>query len=266
MLAPVSRSVANWSYFYLGAALVTVVLAYGMVRAKLPHAAGTLQLGVVAREGIYFSIGVASRSVYADIDKAMLTQLSAPSAAGIYTAAYRVLSMGFAPISGFLYAANVRMFQYGQKGIRGPWEFARRRFPALCVYSIVLSLLMVACSPLLPLLLGPGYEEAASALRWLAFLPIVQVIHLVLGDVLMGANRQRIRSVWQLYAAVFNALINLAVIPRWSWRGAAIASYATEGQLAFLMAGTVWWSLRRGRLKPRHRLPRSAGGYRRTGG
>ena len=68
---------------------------------------------------------------------------------------------------------------------------------------------------------------SASAARWLAFLPLVQGTHFLLGDALMGAGRQAARSIAQAGVAVLNVVVNLWLIRSFSWRGAAVASSIT---------------------------------------
>ena len=58
------------------------------------------------------------------------------------------------------------------------------------------------------------------------------------GDALAGAGRQGIRLAFQFSAAAANIGLNIALIPRYSWRGAAWASLATDGML-----GICLWSV-----------------------
>src|SRR3954452_490066 len=57
------------------------------------------------RQGALFSVSLASQSAYNDLDKAMLSSLGSPTANGIYSAAYRVVEIGFAPMRALLSAA-----------------------------------------------------------------------------------------------------------------------------------------------------------------
>ena len=59
-------------------------------------------------------------------------------------------------------------------------------------------------APLIPLLVGRGFAESVSALRWLCLIPVFRSIHGATGSVLTGAGLQRYRSVTQIMAAVGN--------------------------------------------------------------
>jgi O-antigen/teichoic acid export membrane protein len=82
-----------------------------------------------------------------------------------------------------------------------------------------------------PLVIGPEYARTAEALRWLAPLPILKGLHYFLSDTLTGAGHQGLRTAIQAGVAVFNVLINVWIIPAYSWRGAAWSSIASDGLL-----------------------------------
>jgi O-antigen/teichoic acid export membrane protein len=94
----------------------------------------------------------------------------------------------------------------------------------------------------LPHLLGAEYKDASSALRWLAVLPVLRSVHLFLADALTGAGYQRMRSIIQAVVAMVNVLINMWIIPLYSWRGAAWSSIACDALLA-LALGTAAFHL-----------------------
>lgn len=82
--------------------------------------------------------------------------------------------------------------------------------------------------------------ECVNALRWLAIIPLLGRIHQGLDIVLTGAGRQGVRTAAQFTAAALNFGLNLWLIPRHGWLGAAWASIATDGTLAIMS----WTSLR----------------------
>jgi O-antigen/teichoic acid export membrane protein len=73
-----------------------------------------------------------------------------------------------------------------------------------------------------------------SALRWLAIIPVFRSIHQMSGIVLTSCGRQTVRTASQLTAAGLNFGLNLWLIPRFGWHGAAWASIATDGALALM--------------------------------
>ncbi len=54
------------------------------------------------------------------------------------------------------------------------------------------------------------------------------------GDAIAGAGHQKYRLTSQSIAAGGNLLLNLYLVPRYSWHGAAWASLATDGALGVM--------------------------------
>lgn len=191
------------------------------------------------REGFHFSLTVSSQSVYNDIDKTMLARMQDVGTAGTYAAAYRFCDAAFMPVGAILYAAYSRFFFHGEKGIRGTLGYAKKILPVAGSYSLLAGLLLFFVAPWIPTLLGEKYSDSVEALRWLSLLPLLRTIHYFGADSLTGAGYQILRSYIQMGVAVFNVLLNLLLIPFFSWRGAAWATLASDG----LMAVSVWFAV-----------------------
>jgi O-antigen/teichoic acid export membrane protein len=88
-------------------------------------------------------------------------------------------------------------------------------------------------------ILGPKYEEVVGAVRWLALIPLLRCIHSFLADALSGAGLQRTRTGIQVVVALVNIVLNLIVLPRFSWRGAAWTSLGCDGLLVAVFLSTV---------------------------
>lgn len=201
----------------------------------------TLQLGLprfvrIRRadlsEGLSFSFSASSISVYNDIDKAFLVSLGQTYAAGIYSAAYRVVDAASAPIFAVYAAAAPRFFREGARGVRHARDFSRTTLKRTLPYSIAAAALLAIGAPLLPLLFGPSFHGSVAALRWLCLLPVLRTLHYAWGSAITASASQWNRTATQFGAAALNLCLNALLIPRWSWRGAAAASLLTDGALA----------------------------------
>lgn len=223
----------QWGYVYCGSTVCVAIAAsllatarLGMPRFNLPRTWHEV------REGLYFSISTSAQTIYNDIDKTMLAKLSTFTATGIYGAAYRLIDVSFAPISALLNSAYPHFFRAGSSGIAGSWGYARPYMRRAALYGVVVCMLIMVSAGLVPLVLGAEYAKTTEALRWLAPLPFLKSLHYFLSDSLTGAGYQWLRSCIQTGVAIFNVLINLWLIPAYSWRGAAWASILSDGMLA----------------------------------
>lgn len=241
-------SLGQWAIVYLVASgivclpiLVWSAVSLGIVSPRLSD------FGHEWRLGVHFSISLASQTVYNDIDKAMLANLSTLSATGLYAAAYRVIDMAFTPMRAMLAAAYPRFFRHGVDGLPTTIRFTRRlAIPAL-IYCSTAALILLAAAGLLPVILGPSFVLSEQALRELSALLILKAVHYLAADALTGAGLQRLRSRIQVGIALLNVGLNLWLIPLYSWRGAVVSSLFSDGFLALSLWFVVGMELNKDR-------------------
>jgi O-antigen/teichoic acid export membrane protein len=189
-----------------------------------------------AGEGFVFAISGSTTAVYNDIDKVVLSHFGMDRANGIYSMAYRVVNIGAMPITSIVGAALPRFFREGVKGIAATVPLARQLLARTAVVGVAISGAMFLSSPIIPHLVGKSFVESVSAVRWLCLIPLFRCFHLSAGDAIAGAGHQKYRLVCQSIAAGGNLALNLFLVPRYGWLGAAWASLATDGGL-----GAINW-------------------------
>jgi O-antigen/teichoic acid export membrane protein len=190
-------------------------------------------------EGFGYSFASSTASAYNDLDKTMLSHYGMNFANGIYTMAYRVVDIASMPVWAILDASMPRLFQLGRSGLEETKELSFRLLRRALLVAALLVVSMLLLSPLLPWFVGKGFAESVAAIRWLCFIPIFRAIHQIVGNALTGAGLQRFRTAAQFIAALLNFLLNLWLIPMFSWHGAAWSSLATDGSLVLMNLGLV---------------------------
>ena len=195
-------------------------------------------------EGAEYAISASADTAYNDLDKTMLSHYGMSAANGIYTMAYRVIDLATMPISSIQMASEPRLFRLGLS-LQGAAAFGRRLLKRGLVTSVIAAVGMFLLAPLIPLLVGKGFTESISALRWLCLIPVFRSIHGITGGVLTGAGLQRYRTMAQITAVIFNFGLNLWLIPAYGWHGAAWASLATDGLLGVINWTVLEWALSR---------------------
>jgi len=227
-------TVIAWCIAYLVTTAICALGAMGCVMSRLarPAFSGLQHILGELREGFWFSTSLSAQTIYNDVDKTMLARMATLDAAGIYAAAYRLIDIAFLPVRSLLAAAYPSFFRQGKDGIAASLSFARRLMSRPLLYSAAAAVGMILAAPLLPHILGAEYLRTSEALRWLSLLPLLKTCHYFAADALTGAGHQALRTLVQLVIAIFNVLLNLWLIPRYSWRGAAWSSLASDGLLA----------------------------------
>jgi O-antigen/teichoic acid export membrane protein len=223
-------AVASLCVSSLGAliAFITVTRTFGLPSFSVP-----LMLKRTG-EGFVFAISGSTTAVYNDVDKVVLSHFGMIRANGIYSMAYRVVNIGTMPIMSIVSAAFPRFFREGVKGIAATVPMARSLLKRTAILGIAISAGMFVCAPIIPHLVGKSYLESVSALRWLCLIPFFRCFHLSAGDAIGGAGHQKYRLFSQSIAAIGNLLLNLYLVPRYSWLGAAWASLATDASLGVM--------------------------------
>jgi O-antigen/teichoic acid export membrane protein len=221
------------------AAVSTVTIEFGWPRF-VPRL--FLKRGV---EGAEYAISASADSAYNDLDKTMLSHYGMSAANGIYTMAYRVIDLATMPISSIQLASEPRLFQLGATSLHAAAVFGRRLLKRGLLTSAIAAVGMFLLAPLIPPIVGKGFTESVSALRWLCLIPVFRSIHGITGGVLTGAGLQRYRTMAQIAAVIINFGLNLWLIPRHGWHGAAWASLATDGLLGVINWCVLEWALSR---------------------
>ena len=231
----------SWTRIYWIASFAAAVIGFGAV---------TWQLGLPRwhsvrwkniSDGLSFSLSGTTVTLYNDIDKTFLVSMGQSKAAGIYTAAYRIVDIASTPIYSIYSAAFPQFFREGAKSVRDAFAFSHKLMRKTVPYSAAAAVVMFAGAGLLPRILGPSFSESTAALRWLCLLPLIRCIHYAAGTTITGSVSQWVRTVQQIVVALLNILLNIVLIPRFSWQGAAAASLLSDGALAAMNWACVKW-------------------------
>lgn len=242
-------SALQWGYLYLGCTAVVTAIALVLVQALLGSPRFVWRyIRSDLREGFYFSASQTSQTIYNDIDKTMLSRLDSLTAAGIYGAAYRLIDVSFVPISAALCSAYPSFFRAGSNGISSSFAYAKPLMRRAVAYSGSIFVFLLISSSLVPTVLGSEYAATAVALRWLAILPVLKSLHYFFSDTLTSSGYQHVRTGIQAFVALLNILINLWIIPAYSWKGAAWSSIACDTTLLLGVSSAVWLISRKQRL------------------
>jgi O-antigen/teichoic acid export membrane protein len=140
-------------------------------------------------------------------------------------------------------AAYPQFFRVGTEGLDATYSYAKRLIRKAIVFGALDFLGLMLLAPLLPHILGPKYAAVAPAVRWLALIPVMRCVHWFLADALSGANAQALRTMVQVGVAVLNIGLNVLILPRWSWVGAAWTSLASDAVLMVAIFAIVQWKL-----------------------
>jgi O-antigen/teichoic acid export membrane protein len=184
------------------------------------------------RRTIPFAADDALSLAYIRVDVVLLGFFKGPRAVGLYQAgANLVIYLNVLPrmLNFALYARMSRAWP------SNPRQLGRLRDASLLLIGALGVPLMVGTILLAPRIIrvvyGSAFGEAVLSYQVLALLIPIRMLGHTLGTTLTAADGQTQRTYAVAGAAIGNVALNLVVIPRWSFLGAAITSVITEAGL-----------------------------------
>lgn len=203
------------------------------------------------REAVPISVGNAMATLYYRVDVVMLSQLSTLAAVATYSVAFKFVDLvSIIPMSITTAALPVLV-----RHLPGDVEGFQRVALQICRLMAALSGLVAVGFSLLadevvPLLYGQQYADAAAPAKVVVLSQAVSFAADAALLMLIAAGEHKRFPVITTIGLVFNITVNLIVIPRYAYMGAAWATLATD----LLMSVLMWREVRRCRVFPLVRL------------
>ncbi|MHA7287344.1 oligosaccharide flippase family protein [Arthrobacter sp. MDT3-44] len=227
----------QWALVYLAATLPLGILVGVRTTRKIGYTKACCKTSrQEMRDGIFFAFSVSSQSAFNDLDKVLVAKMQPALAAGVYSSAYRVIDMGYAPIRAVAAAAYPLMFKAGGKGLRAGAAVTKKISPLVVGLGTLGSVAAFAFAPLVPTILGTEFANAVPIIQLLSPLILLRGVSFMAADLLSGSDMHRSRVAAQAALIAVNILLNLALIPFLGIQGAAIATLISE----ILFASTLW--------------------------
>ena len=184
---------------------------------------------------IPFSIVTLFSLIYIRIDTLMLSMMKGDEVVGWYNAAYGLI-LAFKPIPQlFMNALFPLMSSYFKSSKESLYEI----YEVSLKYLFILGLPLTAGITLLAdkfiyLFYGQQFENSIVALQILALDILIFFLFQPLVFIALAINKERQRAVLAGAGALLNVILNLYLIPNYSYVGAAIATIITETTLIAL--------------------------------
>jgi O-antigen/teichoic acid export membrane protein len=239
-------SAAGWAWWALGcnmgvSALILHWTTRMVGRPRADLAVARSELGM----GSSFAVGISAKGFYTDADKMFLARYAGTEVVGHYTVAFRVIQIALAPIRALSFALQARLFRAGEKGIRSSLRVTLQVLAPLSAAALVLAVGFYVSAPLLTIFAGDKYAGSVEILRAMSLLPLLLAAQALMADTLASSGFQRAAAIAEVCAAILICTLCVTLIPSLSWRGAAIASYASQITLVLTTIVTIYRLSRR---------------------
>jgi O-antigen/teichoic acid export membrane protein len=241
-----THDLKSYIWFHLAASALCMLGALLMVQLILkPNRARFSLRFAELREGVSFSAAWFTGNAVTELDKTLALRLAGSEIAGIYSAAYRMVSVATLPVASLALAAQPRLFRQSINTQRDKTHLVRNLALLAAGYGVAASAALLLLAGVIPTLLGQAFAPAVREVRLLILLPPLFSLRLIGNAVLMTSSRQLTRILVEIPAIL--VLIGLATlwIPQYGLTGIAMTVTTTEGLLAAAIWTVVWNQRRR---------------------
>jgi len=187
----------------------------------------------VIKDAIPFGIFILAGMLYFQIDTVMLSVMKNQNAVGFYQAPFRlIMTLDIIPL-----LLSTAIYPTISKAFIESKDQALTYITKLLIKSLYIGLPIALGMSLLSkqiIILGYGdqFSPSISAFTILSWIFPIRVCCHILGAALLATNYQNIRALATVLAAFLNIVLNLFLIPYYSYNGAAFGSVVTSGFLA----------------------------------
>ena len=217
-----SLTAAGWIITYTATSTLYAAAVLWRARRQLRLGDSAVIDWAMAAQGGPFAVGSLAMRLQGEFNKPVLAAIG-PALAANLSLAQRAIDVASLPLVALQDALWSRLYASREPGRR-----LLRTGAPLLVLALLGGGALTALGPLLPRLLGHGFEATAHLLRWLAWLPALQLLR-NLGNAHWIASGHA-KHLTGIYAASTMAgmLATLLLVHRDGLAGAIAAIYATE--------------------------------------
>jgi O-antigen/teichoic acid export membrane protein len=174
--------------------------------------------------------------IYFKLDTLMLSLMKPASDVGIYGVAYKILeNLIFFPAL-FVGLIMPLLAKYALTDAAEFKRVAQRGLDVLLIFALPMALGgLVLSGPIIALIAGPGFGAAAGVLDILIFATAVIFMGSLFSNMIIALEKQKALAKIYAVGAAVNFGVNLILIPRFSYWGAASSTLFTEALVTFLM-------------------------------
>lgn len=231
-----------FSYAFVFVEAVVVLAAFFIAVKKFIRLKIEFDFGfsmAIFKKALPFGLALVFGSIYFYIGSVMLSKIRGDVEVAVYSAAYNIaLAILFIPTvyTNAIYPVLSRYFSESKEGLRVLYE---KSFKYLYIIGLPISIgLYLLAGRIIFFLYGQAYSGAVIALQVISWYLFIKFLNFLLGTVLSSIDRQNKRMLGQGITAVFNIVLNLLLIPKIGYIGAALATLMTE---VFLFVLYYWY-------------------------
>ncbi|ALT69314.1 flippase [Methanobrevibacter millerae] len=232
------------TFAYILANLINLIYAYYILNKHIVKPKYELDWNFckkVTLLSIPFAVTGILYSIYYSIDIIMLTNMVGDYATGIYNATYKlisVLTLFYSVYTAVIFPVMSRLFKNDKKLLIISYEKSIK-YLMLIIIPIAIGTMFYSLD-IIQLIYGHKYDQAASVLSILIWTVCLLFISGASNTLLNASHREVTVTKIYAIAAVFNVVLNLIMIPHFSYNGAAITTVLSDLLIVFIQIYVIY--------------------------
>lgn len=244
------RTLVSYLPYHAMMGVLSALVSIALVRKVLSPGATRFSVSFRdLKEGLAFSTMRVADTGLTSLDKTLVLLLSSSSIAGIYSSAYRLITVITMPITSLSMAVLPRLFRMSDDvSTRAERRTLVRRLAiAVSGYGVLAGFATWLLSGMLPMLLGEAFRPAAQAARWLVISPFLYCFYTLGCNVLVTSNRRSMRVASQCAGILILALSANLLVPKYGLKGAVGMLLITQAFTTAILWTSILYSARMNR-------------------
>ena len=221
-----------FAFVYFISALLTLVyscMAYSLKFIRIKIDIDWSFWRPTIKDSLPFAVTGIFSMIYYWIDSVILSQMVGNEVVGWYNAAYRLILI-FASLYAVymlsIFPVLSGFYKTSHESIKIAFE---RSFKYMLIVNIPVAIFITfLANKIIILIFGMGYVQSIIALQVLIWSIIFMFINTLSLNLLGSVNKQVIVAKITAVGAIFNIILNIILIPEFSYVGSSIATVATE--------------------------------------
>ena len=183
----------------------------------------------LVRSSIVIGLAIGLGQIFFRIDAVILALVRPAEEVGFYGAAYKFLELADLIVAAIALSVFPTLTHYFATGNPGFRPLVQRTFDVLLAVATAVSLVFLLFPEQLVLLTsGAEFEPGADALRILAPYPLLFFVNALLWRVMIAAGHDRALLAIASSVLTLNVVLNVALLPTYGFRAAAVNVVVTE--------------------------------------
>lgn len=211
-------------------ALLTSGVIFILRIAPLPRLSLDPKLSLkLLKRSLPFALNTLTTTIYIQVDLVLLRLWIGDEASGYYKAATSLiipLAVVATAMNSAMFPSMARAFVSSSERLKSLVE-ASIRYLFILGWPLALGVALLA-PRILALVYGGSFQASVMAIQILAIIIPMRFINNSMGNGLTAIDRQGLRAGIILASAVINIVLNIFMIPKWSYIGASISTLITE--------------------------------------